>query len=171
MKNLRGGLSHSLILLLLALVMASCGVPGIVSTNAQLPVVNATPQATPLPPVRFPQDEAAHRDLTEWWYYTGHLNAITPDGKPHHYGFELVFFQALRSDLPPIYAAHFAVSDVTRDQFHFDQRQRIEPEAVIPNGTSTGGINVAIGDWSIHGLNGLDHLSATMPDYAIHLDL
>src|SRR5207248_4280862 len=149
MKNLRGGLSHSLILLLLALVMASCGVPGIVSTNAQLPVVNATPQATPLPPVRFPQDEAAHRDLTEWWYYTGHLNATTPDGKPHHYGFELVFFQALRSNFPPVYAAHFAISDITRGEFHFDQRVRTEPDAVIPNGTSTSGINVQIDTWSI----------------------
>src|SRR6266480_4456454 len=132
MKNLRGGLSHSLILLLLALVMASCGVPGIVSTNAQLPVVNATPQATPLPPVRFPQDEAAHRDLTEWWYYTRHMNATTPDGKPHHYGFELVFFQVLRSDLPPVFAAHFAITDVTRGQFHFDQRRQTEPGACIP---------------------------------------
>lgn len=171
MKNLRGGLSHSLILLLLALVMASCSVPGIVSTNAQLPVVNATPQATPLPPVRFPQDEAAHRDLTEWWYYTGHMNATTPDGKPHHYGFELVFFQVLRSDLPPVFAAHFAISDVTRGQFHFDQRRQTEPGAFIPDGTSTKGVDVTIGDWSIQGLNGRDHLAAQMANYAMHLSL
>src|SRR2546430_17548870 len=160
MKNLRGGLSHSLILLLLALVMASCGVPGIVSTNAQLPVVNATPQATPLPPIRFPQDEAAHRDLTEWWYYTGHMNATMPGGQVHHYGFELVFFQALRGDLPPVYAAHFAISDITRGEFHFDQRRLTEPNAVIPDGTSTSGIDLHINDWSIKGINGSDHLIA-----------
>src|SRR5256885_13701939 len=167
MKNLRGGLSHSLILLLLALVMASCGLPGILSPTPQLPFVNATPQATPLPPVRFPQDEAAHRDLTEWWYYTGHMNATTPDGKPHHYGFELVFFQVLRSDLPPVFAAHFAISDVTRGQFHFDQRRQTEPGAVIPNGTSTKGIDVHLGDWLIRGVNGFDHLAASMADYIL----
>src|SRR5690349_16545204 len=118
-------------LLLLTILLSSCAVPGIVTTAGQLPVINTTPQTNSLPPVRFPQDEAAHRDLTEWWYYTGHMNATTADGKLHHYGFELVFFQALRSDLPPVYAAHFAISDVTRGEFHFDQRQRIEPNASI----------------------------------------
>src|SRR5487761_186056 len=89
--------------LLSSLWLSSCSFPGIVTTNAQLPSLSATPRATPLPPVLFPQDEAPHRDLTEWWYYTGHMDATTPDGKLHHYGFEFVIFQALRSDLPPIY--------------------------------------------------------------------
>src|SRR3989449_7155842 len=157
--------------LFLSLILSSCTVPGIVSTTAQLPAVGATPQATPLPPIRFPEDEAAHRDLTEWWYYTGHMNATTADGKSHHYGFELVFFQALRSVLPPIYAAHFAISDVTRGEFHFDQRHLIEPGAVIPNGTSTSGIRVSIGDWSIQGVKGLDHLAAEMANYSMHVDV
>src|SRR6266567_4361711 len=180
MKNASPGLSqllrqsrtyYCIFLLLLALVLASCGVPGIVSTNAQLPAVNTTPQKVTWPPIRFPQDEAAHRDLTEWWYYTGHMNAVTPEGAPHHYGFELVIFQALRSDLPPVYAAHFAISDITRSQFHFDQRRLVEPAALIPDGTSTAGINVAVGDWTIQGVNGLDHLTAQMADYAIQLTL
>ena len=158
-----------LLLLLLSLILSSCSVPGIVATDAQLPAVKTTPQTISLPPVHFPQDEGAHRDLTEWWYYTGH--AITPGDHPHHYGFELVIFQALRSDLPPVYAAHFAISDVTRGEFHFDQRRLTEPRAVIPNGTSTSGINVSVGDWSIHGLNGLDHLAAEMSNYAMNITL
>src|SRR6266699_729905 len=158
-----------LVLLLLSLILSSCSVPGIVATDAQLPAVKTTPQTISLPPVRFPQDEAAHRDLTEWWYYTVH--AITPVDHPRHYGFELVIFQALRSDLPPVYAAHFAISDVTPGEFHFDQRRLTEPGAVIPNGTSTSGINVSVGDWSIHGLNGLDHLAAEMPNYAMNITL
>src|SRR6266581_4647590 len=157
------------ILLLLSLILSSCSVPGIVATDAQLPAVKTTPQTISLPPVRFPQDEAAHRDLTEWWYYTGH--AITPGSHPRHYGFELVIFQALRSDLPPVYAAHFAISDVTRGEFHFDQRRLTEPGAIIPNGTSTSGINVSVGNWSIHGLNGLDHLAAEMSNYAMNITL
>ena len=171
MKKVTFGLSRYIVLLILTVVLASCGVPGIVSTDAQLPQVSATPPKVTLPPVRFPQDEAPHRDLTEWWYYTGHMNATTPDGKSHHYGFELVFFQALRSDLPPVYAAHFAITDVTRGQFHFDQRRQVEPGAFIPNGTSTSGFNVAIGDWTIQGVNGRDQLSAQMSDYAMHLAL
>ncbi len=159
------------LLIFLSLILSSCGFPGVITVAGQLPVVKSAPQAQPLPPVHFPQDEAAHRDLNEWWYYTGHMDAVTPDGKAHHYGFELVFFQALRSDLPPIYAAHFAISDVTRGEFHFDQRRLIEPEAVIPNGTSTNGIRVSIGDWSVQGVNGLDHLAAEMANYSMHVDL
>jgi predicted secreted hydrolase len=157
--------------LLLSLVLSSCGVPGIVTTTAQLPVVKSTPQTVSLPPVHLPQDEAAHRDLTEWWYYTGHMLAVTPGGQPRHYGFELVIFQALRSDLPPIYAAHFALSDITRGEFHFDQRRLTEPGAVIANGTATSGINVSVGDWTIRGLNGRDHLSAEMTNYSMQIAL
>jgi predicted secreted hydrolase len=159
-------------LLALLGLLASCSFPGLVTSSAQLPQVSqTTPQTTSLPPIRFPQDEAAHDDLTEWWYYTGHLNAVEPDGQLHHYGFELVIFQALRSDLAPVYAAHFAISDITRGQFHYAQQRETEPNAVIPNGTSTAGINEHVGDWSITGLNGHDHLIASMPDYAINLQL
>ncbi len=156
---------------LLALLLTSCGFPGVVSTSAQLPQVSTTPPATSLPPIRLPQDEAAHKDLTEWWYYTGHLNATDTSGKAHHYGFELVIFQLLRSDFPPVYAAHFAISDITRGAFHYDQRILTEPNAVIPNGTSTQGINVSVGDWTIRGLNGHDQLAAWMKDYTMQLNL
>jgi predicted secreted hydrolase len=159
------------LLALLTLLLAACSVPGVPATSAELPASGALPPVQQLPPVRFPQDEAPHRDLTEWWYYTGHLNAVLPDGQTHHYGFELVFFQALRSDYPPVYAAHFALSDITRGQFHYDQRRLTEPNAVIPNGTSSAGFNVAINDWSARGLDGHDHLQASMDGYAIAIDL
>jgi predicted secreted hydrolase len=159
--------------LLLAVALSSCSIPGIASTSAQLPLVRgpASAPTSSLPPIRFPQDEASHRDLTEWWYYTGHMNAVAPGGQLHHYGFELVIFQALRSDLPPVYAAHFAISDVTRGQFHYDQKRLVEPRADIPAGRSTRGVNVSVGNWSIVGMNGLDRLTAEMANYAIHLTL
>ncbi len=157
--------------MLLTLALASCGFPGVVSTSQQLPTVSRAQPQLQLPPVRFPQDEAAHNDLTEWWYYTGHLKATDGSGKAHAYGFELVIFQALRSDLPPVYAAHFAISDLTRGQFHYDQRRQTEPDALLSNGTSTSGIDEHVGNWTIRGLNGHDHLVAEMQDYAINLDL
>ena len=168
--SLSGTRRLAFLALILTFLLTSCSFPGIVTTHAQLPNVTTTPQSQPLPPIRFPQDEAAHNDLVEWWYYTGHINAVAPGGITHHYGFELVFFQALRGDLPPLYAAHFAISDITRGEFHFDQRHLIEPDVKIPNGTSTQGIDVHIGDWSIRGVNGHDHLAAEMPNYNLQID-
>jgi predicted secreted hydrolase len=154
----------------LILILTSCTFPGMVSTSQQLPQVKATPRPASLPPIRFPQDEGAHNDLTEWWYYTGHLVATDSQGRTHLYGFEFVIFQALRSDLPPVYTSHFAISDITRGQFHYDQRSLIEPVS-IPGGNSTKGIDVQVGNWSMRGLNGHDHLIASMQNYAIDLQL
>jgi predicted secreted hydrolase len=158
------------LLTVLALLLVGCSFPGVISSTQRLPTVSQQTPPASLPPVRFPQDEGAHNDLTEWWYYTGHLVATAPDGKRHEYGFELVVFQALRSDLPPVYPSHFAISDITRNEFHYDQRRVIEP-IPVPDGTSTRGIDVHVGDWSIKGLNGQDHLSAAMQNYAINLGL
>lgn len=152
-----------------SLLLASCSFPGMVSTAQQLPQTPQTPQAQTLPPVRFPQDEGAHRNLTEWWYYTGHLQATDAAGKPHTYGFELVVFQALRSTFPPVYASHFAISDITRGEFHYDQRRVTEPDALKQ--PQNQGINVTVGDWSIKGHNGSDQLKAAMSNYAIQLAL
>ncbi|GAC1375717.1 MAG: lipocalin-like domain-containing protein [Ktedonobacteraceae bacterium] len=157
--------------LLCVLLLSACSFPGLAETSAQLPKVGENQPAASLPPVRFPQDEGAHNNLTEWWYYTGHLAATDSGGKEHLYGFELVVFQALRSDLPAIYPAHFAISDITRNEFHYDQRRVTNYNGGIPDGKSTRGIDVHVGDWSIQGLNGRDHLVAQMKDYGIQLDL
>src|SRR6266700_2312382 len=119
----------------LSMLLASCSFPGVYSSTEQLPKAKAEGQAAALPPIRFPQDEAAHKDLTEWWYYTGHFAATEPEGKIHEYGFEFVIFQALRSDIPPVYASHLAICDISRGEFHYDQRRQIEPNAALPNGT------------------------------------
>jgi predicted secreted hydrolase len=153
------------------LLLAGCGVPGTIATGGHLPPIPPTAQATPLPPVRFPQDEAPHRDLTEWWYYTGHLEGQDASGQMHKYGFEYVIFQTLRGQFPPFYAAHFAISDITRGAFQYDQRLLEEPRAVIPDGTSTDGFHLAVGDWTMQGLDGHDQLAAAMTNYAISLDL
>ncbi len=155
----------------LALVLTSCGFPGTIAAGGQLPPVPQKPQPAQLPPVRFPQDEAPHQYLTEWWYYTGHLSGLDAHGKTHRYGFEYVIFQSLRSDFPPVYAAHFAISDITGSAFHYDQRLVQEPQAALPKSSSNDGFHLALGDWTMQGLNGHDQLRAAMPDYQIALDL
>ncbi|MEB3284323.1 MAG: lipocalin-like domain-containing protein [Candidatus Sericytochromatia bacterium] len=79
----------------------------------------------------FPRDHGAHPGFrTEWWYYTGHLEA--PGVR--RFGYQLTFFRvglepgnplgarasAWRSDA--IYLAHFALSDINQRRFHFADR-------------------------------------------------
>jgi predicted secreted hydrolase len=79
----------------------------------------------------FPRDHQVHADFkTEWWYFTGRLT----DEKGGVFGYQLTFFrQGLR---PPasragetsrfivddLKFAHFAVSDVGAQRFHFLQK-------------------------------------------------
>lgn len=158
--------------LAVVLLLAGCGVPGTIHTTSSLPKVSATaPTQAPLPPATLPQDEAPHQDLTEWWYYTGHLLGKDAQGQAHTYGFELVFFQTLRGQLPPYYAAHFAVSDITAGQFHYDERAGFSSSAAIPPAGSTTGFNLALGGWTMGGVNGHDHLAASATDYSMQLAL
>ena len=173
MWSRRGALRHAFsgALICLALVVAGCGLPGTVAAGGSLPPVVSSPPPVALAPVRFPQDEAPHHDLTEWWYYTGHLSARDSAGHARTYGFELTFFQTLRGQFAPYYAAHFAISDITRGQFHFDQRAAFESPDVIPASGSTSGFNLALSGWTAHGLGGHDSLAAAMNEYAIALSL
>jgi len=157
--------------LLFLLLLSACSFPGKVYTSAQLPSVSRKHESQKLPAINFPRDEGEHNDLTEWWYYTGQLEAIDTVGKQHHYGFELVIFRVSRSDLPPIYPAHFAISDITRHEFHYDQNRVTKVKEYLASNTEAKGIDVRVGNWSIQGLNGHDHLVAAMKDYAINLSL
>jgi len=156
---------------ILGVLLVGCGVPGVVASGKTLPPVTPTATAKPLPPLVLPNDEAPHKNLTEWWYYTGHLTGTDATGATHNYGFELTFFQVIRGSVPPIYIGHYAVTDLTRGEFHFDQRTKFEPNAVLPNGTSTAGFNLAIDDWTLQGSNGHDTLNASEPNYALNLKL
>ena len=76
----------------------------------------------------FPRDHFEHNEFqTEWWYYTGNLEA--PGGR--RFGFELTFFRIAveRETLPEsdwdveqVYLAHFAVSDIAAARFHKAER-------------------------------------------------
>src|SRR5262245_22548492 len=151
-----------LLALALAALLSACAMPGAIATAGRLPDAGQRPVAKPLPPITFPQDEAPHHDLTEWWYYTGHLHGTDASGLPHAYGFELTFFQTLRGQFAPFYAAHYAISDITRGQFHYDQRAGFEPPSVIPAEDTAKGFSLALDGWTAHGLDGRDRLHAAM---------
>ncbi len=153
------------------LLLSSCSFPGLVSTSAQLSPENHKQVTLHRVPTKFPQDEGAHNDLSEWWSYGGHLEAVDSTGQPHQYGFELAISQELRSDLPPVYPAQFAISDITRGEFHSAQQSISKLYGNNTANTATKGIDVQSGSWSIQGLDGKDHLVAAMNDYSINLDL
>src|SRR5688500_10827907 len=168
------------------LCLGACATVGAPRLTSEAPiVVRPAPSPAPaaFPPVRFPEDEAPHDVLAEWWYYTGHLRDVETGGE---FGFELVFFRGVRGDRPPGYAAHFAVTDVARQRFVYDQRQDValresarptlqvtsaRPAGVVALSPAGGGFDMQLGTWSIRGVGGRDALRAEMSSYAIDLQL
>jgi len=124
-----------IIVLLCTLIMPAC-------VSQQMPVdtpqIIAMPQldgtytrAAPGKTLQFPQDLGAHNGFqTEWWYYTGNLS----DENGLRFGYQLTFFR--RAIAPPdqqgkrmsewateqVYLAHFTLSDVADDGFHYFER-------------------------------------------------
>jgi predicted secreted hydrolase len=148
-------------LLAAAALLGACGGGG-EEPGYRLAASGAGAERRPaLPPVSLPKDEAPHGDLTEWWYYTGHLYS---GGR--RYGFEYVVFQAVRGRLPRSYASHFAITDVGRRSFAHDQRSYTGPQP-----QPAQGFDLRVGSWRMGGLNGSDRLRASMDEYAIDLQL
>ena len=139
-----------LIIALLAPAAAAQHAPG-------TPVVSDAPD-----PVTFPRDDGPHDTNVEWWYFTGHLLTEERD----RYGFEYVIFRARDGDLEG-YAAHFAITDNSRRQFHYDQRLRgaagVAGDAAV--------LDLDLGGWTMRGGAGQFELAAEMPGYAMRLDV
>ena len=154
MRRLTLRLTFLLSVVLLVAGCAGAPEPGLPPAPPPTPVVYA--------PVTFPKDEAPHNDLTEWWYYTGHLEAA--DGR--RWGFEQVIFQVMRGSLPPFYVSHFAVTDHTRKQFRYGE-QLVQGAQAQP----AEGFAFDVGGWRMRGLLGSDEIAASTDQYAIDLRL
>jgi predicted secreted hydrolase len=136
----------------------------------------------------FPRDHHIHPDFkTEWWYFTGRLVGE----KGEVFGYQLTFFR--QGIIPPadrvattsrflvddLKFAHFAVSDVGAQQFHF--QQKLSRGAFGEAGFSDQSALAWIGDWRLElqpdgtfalqaSGEGMDlrlHLESTKP-FAIH---
>ena len=79
----------------------------------------------------FPRDHRIHPEFkTEWWYFTGRL----VDEKGGTFGYQLTFFRqgvsspsdraktTSRFIIDDLKFAHFAVSDIASQRFHFEQK-------------------------------------------------
>ncbi len=104
----------------------------------------------------FPTDHYSHPDFqTEWWYYTGHLEAAS--GK--RYGYQVTFFRFGVRDrqqeikekplFTELYMAHFALSDIAAKKFTF--RERINRGYSDKAGAKTDRYLVWNEDWKVEG--------------------
>jgi predicted secreted hydrolase len=171
---------------LVAALVAGCtgGAPILANPPAprpSIPAPTAVPSRVPDPlPVVLPRDDGPHDRLTEWWYYTGHLEAGGPAASPvrRTYGFEFVIFRAERGSFPTTWASHLAITDESGKQFHYGQRlqvgQGVDRSPVGPGGQPTG-FDLALTGidptdpttfdrpaWSMRGGDGKDHLAVAI---------
>jgi predicted secreted hydrolase len=108
-------------------------------------------------PFVFPADHGPHPEFrTEWWYYTGNLDAA--DGR--HFGFQLTFF---RIGVAPAmvartsawasreaYMAHFALTDTAGRRF--SAASRLSRAALGLAGARAQPFTVWVEDWSAEGV-------------------
>ena len=142
---------------------------------------DATPPQTwkkALPPYSFDftRDHASHPDYRiEWWYYTGNL--VASDG--HRFGYQLTFFR-VGVDFAPVnpsrwavrdlYTAHFAVSDLDRDQFR--HAEKLSRAGIGWAGAETKSYRVWNEDWEARQDDSGHHrLKAIEAGMAVDLDL
>jgi len=122
--------------------------------------------------VKLPDDLFAKPDVqTEWWYYTGHCK--TEGGR--EFGFELVFFKR-RTDLDkigsvpmtvignPLYFAHFAISDVSAQEFRYEHIRSFGGVLAHPASASTTSCDVRLKDWSLREVAGKHVLHAALEE-------
>jgi predicted secreted hydrolase len=184
----RWGLARGLVLvaaMTLAVAVAtgcSGGAPILANAPAPAPSLLAP---TPLPsivpdpqPVALPRDDGAHHRLTEWWYYTGHLQSA--DGR--HFGYEYVIFRAERGAFPTSWVSHLAITDEAGQRFLYAQRLEVGSgvDRAGEGGAEPRGFDLAIvgadpdrpatagqAAWTMSGADGNDRLTAAFsPDEA-----
>jgi predicted secreted hydrolase len=178
----RRGMARVGALVAAAAIVAGCtGAPILANPPLLFPSPEATqPIASPQPdpiPISFPRDDGPHDRLTEWWYYTGHLQ--TDAGRT--FGFEAVVFRAERGSVPAAWAAHLALTDEAGSRFYYAQRSEVGPQVDRSprdgTGTPTGfdldvsglsqtlvatGAPVAATPWRLAGAGGTDTIQAAL---------
>ena len=128
----------------------------------------------------FPEDHAAHTGYRhEWWYLTGNLE----DPKGRRFGYELTFFRLALSPekdgeinetssawkTSQIFAAHFAVTDVENEVFHFSDRYSRADGRLA--GVKKEPVRVWLDDWTLEQTSTGWKLSANDGDVKLELEL
>ena len=124
-------------------------------------LASASADAGLLPPVRLPADDAVHDKLTEWWYYSGHLQ--TDSGEK--YSFHLASF--LRRGTLTHTVFHGSLLDHRTEKRYTEQART----AGNPSDGRRDGFNLSFGKWQLQG-NGEKHLAKMAgKDFSLDLQL
>jgi len=176
-------LSTYLLLLVITIgVLSSCSQPDdsqVIPSGPASQPLEGFARAAPGTLLAFPDDFGPHDDyLTEWWYYTGNLDA--EDGS--RFGYQLTFFRrALASpgemierssswSTEQVYLAHFALSDIDRKDFH--AFERFSRGAADLAGAQADPFQVWLYDWSVEQTTeGVYRLQASQDGIRIDLEL
>lgn len=100
----------------------------------------------------FPKDHGSHPEFrTEWWYFTGNLT----DSSKNRFGYQLTFFRQgvlYKANDPnhpwairDVYLAHFALTDVSLNQFWFADRASRQGPGFA--GAAEDGMHVWLLNW------------------------
>jgi len=115
--------------------------------------------AAALPAVKLPADDAPHSALTEWWYYSGHLQ--TDSGE--RYSFHMASF--LRQGTLAHTVFHGSLLDHQNEKLYTEQART----AGNPSDGRRDGFDFTFGDWQMRG-EGAQH-AAKMKGKAFALEL
>ncbi|MFT7582764.1 MAG: putative secreted hydrolase [Myxococcota bacterium] len=112
--------------------------------------------------VTLPADDARHPDTSEWYYWTGHLNAA--DGR--RFGFQLTLLMA-GPESAAVVIAQRALTDIDSDRFDFD----VTLGATIGAGPA-GAFDFEVTDVAAaSGANGEDRVTFEVAGRRVTLDL
>ncbi len=156
------------VFLLILLLLTGCGKSS--ESETQTPPIDVATvlgsqqaegfaQAKTVRQFHFPADHGPHPDFrNEWWYFTGNLD----DEEGNRYGFQLTFFRIAISPYQieresdwatrQIYMAHFAITDVSKKEFH--GFERFSRGAIGLAGAELNPLHVWIEDWEMTGHGG-----------------
>ncbi|HCN67397.1 MAG TPA: lipocalin family protein [Candidatus Accumulibacter phosphatis] len=131
---------------------------------AALPPASDRPEVTTrsaaaMPPVRLPADDAPHAMLTEWWYYSGHLQTASGE----RYSFHLATF--LRQGTLTHTVFHGSLLDHQSGKLYSEQSRT----AGNPSDGRKDGFDFSHGPWQMRG-EGSRH-AAKMAGKGFALDL
>jgi predicted secreted hydrolase len=129
---------------------------------------------TPDYKVKFPQDLYYKKDYSvQWWYFTGHL--FNENGR--EFGYELTFFvinvqkkdYKSRFGVNNVYISHFAISDVERNKFYFNDEA--DSGAYEFAGSKDNRLKVWVGKNILEGTVERMRIKAVDKDKAVDLEL
>ena len=121
----------------------------------------STSSSAALPPVRLPADDAAHDKLTEWWYYSGHLQ--TDSGE--RYSFHVASFLRGGTLMHAVFQG--SLLDHQTEKLYTEQART----AGNPSDGRRDGFNLTFGGWQLNGAGGQHRARMSGKDFALDLQL